>query len=95
MEDSMKLVALVAGAALALVPSGTAFAGDTGNGKALGNCTHSSAGGVHAPLFPEHGHGKGNGGLRDLAGKGCTPTPPPPAELPGDESTDDLGVIEF
>lgn len=79
----MKLAALLAGTALALVPSGTAFAGDTGSGKAYGNCGNSSAGGVHSPLLPEHGPGKGNGGLQRVGS--CVPVL---------EEVVDRGVVE-
>jgi hypothetical protein len=74
----MKLAALLAGTALALVPTGSALAGETGNGQAHGNCRNSSAGGVHAPLLPEVGHGKGNGGLQAVGRSGCVVTKPVP-----------------
>ena len=58
------ILALGAGVVLALAPGGAAFADvaphSTGQGKAYGNCQHSSAGGDHAPL--PNSAGKGNGG---------------------------------
>jgi hypothetical protein len=73
MEEDMKKIAVVAvGVVVALTPAGTAFAGDTGNGKAWGNCQNSSAGGVLAPVM-DSAHGRGNGGLVEVAksGAGC------------------------
>ncbi len=79
----MKIAAVVVGVVLALAPAGTAFAGDTGNGKAWGNCRNSSAGGVLAPVM-DSPHGRGNGGLQEVAkgGAACqavevTPVTPP------------------
>jgi hypothetical protein len=67
-----KIAVLVVGVVVAVSPAGTAFAGDTGNGKAWGNCRNSSAGGVLAPVM-DSAHGRGNGGLVDVAksGAGC------------------------
>ena len=64
-----RVLALTAGVLVALVPTGSAFAG-TVPGNAYGNCQHSSSGGeAHTALMPEVGHGQGNGGLVQL-GKG-------------------------
>ena len=70
-----KIMAVTAGIVLALGPTGTAFAGETGQGKAWGNCQNSSAGGELDPLL-DSAHGKGNGGLHDVAvAGGCRPAP--------------------
>lgn len=59
-----KILALGVGVVLAWAPASPAFAAaeahGTGNGKAYGNCGHSSATGLHAPLAK--GAGNGNGG---------------------------------
>ena len=78
----MKKIAVVAvGIVLATSPAGTAFAGDTGNGKAWGNCRNSSAGGVLAPVM-DSAHGRGNGGLQEVAkhGPACVPVAGTPVE---------------
>ena len=69
---------LAAAAVLAavLAPAGTASASPidstTGNGKAYGNCQHSSAGGVHDPLGDRVTQNAGNGGLVQARGvDGC------------------------
>ena len=67
------VLALTAGVLVALVPTSSALAGDV-PGKAYGNCKHSSSvGNPHSALLPAVGHGKGNGGLVELAksGAGC------------------------
>ena len=69
-----RVLALAAGVLVALVPTGTAFAGEV-PGKAYGNCQHSSSGGeAHTALMPDVGSGQGNGGLVELAKPGATGT---------------------
>ena len=65
----MKIAALLAGTALALVPTGVALAADgepNVPGRGLGNCQHSSAGGNAQTALPDGGKNKGNGGLRGV-----------------------------
>lgn len=78
-----KIAVVVVGAVLAMTPAGTAFAGDTGNGKAWGNCRNSSAGGVLDPVM-DSAHGRGNGGLQEVAksGAACVPASTAPAPAP-------------
>lgn len=70
-----KIAVVVVGVVVAMSPAGTAFAGGTGNGVAWGNCQNSSAGGELAPVM-QSAHGRGNGGLQEVAksGKECVPT---------------------
>ena len=83
-----KVLALTAGVLVALVPSGTAFAGELAPvpGKAYGNCKHSSAGGnPHTALLPEVGSGKGNGGLAKLTKSGAECAAPTEVPAPAPE----------
>ncbi len=71
------IIVLGGGLVVALAPGGTAFADPakpfgTGEGRAYGNCQHSSTGGTHDPL-PSTRKGNGNGGH---VVKGDKPTAP-------------------
>jgi hypothetical protein len=69
-----KIAVVVVGMVVAMSPAGTAYAGGTGNGVAWGNCQNSSAGGELDPVM-DSAHGRGNGGLVEVAksGAGCVP----------------------
>jgi hypothetical protein len=90
----MKVVAITAGILLALVPSGTAFAGEGPQGNAWGNCKHSSAGGVHvASGFA----GNGNGGMSKIAkvSGDCSTAPVVEDEQPPTPPAPPESVLEF
>ena len=68
-----KTLAVAAVFVATLAPAGPAFAGETGNGNAWGNCKNSAAGGVKT-LIDGGRAGNGLGGFSVGDASDCRPT---------------------